>query len=1434
MVGFKTVWTLLILLVFAACVPQTKSTSCKSNEAFSSSLRTCIPIVGTPSSFINITDFLPTSPLVKYKNDYTPVNLEVVFVNPQNAPFTVEWVRVFNGSTIPLNASLNTSTTSEYTFLPASLGTELGTHSFQVKIKAQNGSVVDSHNFQLTINNTPRPIIKTATIEPADYHVQLTPLAGIMTFEFITDNNNSIMAGAGYRTDWKLTKNGTPQGIVDTDLHVNTTLGSGASAQNYSGFDFDPSFWGLGTYVVRAQVSNFAAEIVVEQQWTITVAHPPLAIAQGQPIFANGSGPAHTATNIAYHGTPQPDSPTRNFVPSGYSVQGNYCVNFASGHGAYVDSDFIRVDYYIDGNQLIYSGYTSAGDSQVCLTEAPGPTLAGIVFNNASPNSTQTHTITARAIDMSTSTEYTSANLNSGLSYPFVWTFSVKPVNLAPTLAFSPTATLANITCPSTAGSVKSCNVVQGQTFRVGVTVTDDFYNMLTDQAHFSYSMTLNRGAVPVSSCTKLLSDVGATTTPPTDFVGPDFLCDFAVPTYDASGSINPTADAWSVTISFADDGSFISGSSPATSAVYTYSLAVTEYSNPAGPTISPQGLVAGTSSYLTVNWVAPGTHTSAGNSTDPLGNSASASFVTEGDTLTFNVRVADPEMDDYKVSVFLCTDFTAACTTSTPIVAQTIVPKTDNVATQLTSYSYLIPENLVPVTSALTTNVDVFFKVVVADFPDFLTGVAVESIMSTNVRNKNPAPVVDLTSQLPLLTGPHNVSVGYPFSINPGNVTDASMNAAENNLTYQWYVSPDNITFAPIGGATSRILFWTPTSAFGSTAYLKMCASDGTTIYPVSANFAGVCTGTRASSTYQIAIKSNSTAANSTGTIDPSVGAVWHDTSVGNENVAYLGTVDLSGSDYYINVTKLVRETSGVAAGTWNNTFTNVRFKALQSVQAALPTELSITGTANSLYVAYKCAPASYPANAKACLRRIEKNFTAGVNEKTNLIHKGKFGFSYTGAGISSNVTGVTHTAPALGATPVIQFVGVPTTDPTNRVIINGYQFSADGSTAPVGTVGADEFCGTSVPGCTATAAAARLRDMINQSTAPELQGITATLSGTDVVIHGMKALDSVDSVATVTGVGKVIVAGSTVHLPIINKSAAGSDENRISVIYANVDFHMSAATVDINNIFSIDRSLSMATDVDDNGNLVVAVISAEPTRAGQGRLYRVPFSGAIFSGPAVPLTTSLFGGVGLSSIRLAASKGSNAFNYVAAYDNLNGKWKLGRFDENTLALSNTTYQSLDDLTPNAGTGSDDVVVTGEVQDVQLVADPIINGEARVAISNFGSTVTDGFYLLRWKATNELSCPGDTVAGACVPFSTFTTDVNSRVFLSAPQSNVTIGDAGYTAAENTTNLVHALVFTGSPVSARHMVMNIVPESIHGDDTTLPAGTSGWQPPYVK
>ena len=119
MVGFKSIWLLLSLLIFAACVPQTKQTECAPNEAFNAILRSCVPVVNGPSSFIHIQSFLPTYALTKYKNDTTPVSLSINITNPYAQAYTVQWERVYNGIPIPIVPSTPTS----YSFPPSMLST---------------------------------------------------------------------------------------------------------------------------------------------------------------------------------------------------------------------------------------------------------------------------------------------------------------------------------------------------------------------------------------------------------------------------------------------------------------------------------------------------------------------------------------------------------------------------------------------------------------------------------------------------------------------------------------------------------------------------------------------------------------------------------------------------------------------------------------------------------------------------------------------------------------------------------------------------------------------------------------------------------------------------------------------------------------------------------------------------------------------------------------------------------------------------------------------------------------------------------------------------------------------------------------------------------------------------------------------------------------
>ncbi|MBA2403650.1 MAG: hypothetical protein H0V66_02680, partial [Bdellovibrionales bacterium] len=336
MVGFKSIWLLLTLLLFAACVPQTKQTECASNEAFNAALRTCVPVMNGPSSFINIDSFSPTSSLTKYKNDTTPITFDVVISNPYAQTYTVIWERIFNGVPISILPGSPTS----YTFAPSLLASEIGTHIISVKIKDTSNNVVDSHSFELKINDNPKPVVQTATITPALYSSSYTPAMLPQIFQYTAYNNGATMSGAGYRTDWKLYRAGV---LIHSESDTFSNLGSGSS--NYPAYSFNPFLvdgTSIGAYVIIARLTNTLGEVVSENQWSATVAHPALSKITNRDIYSSTTNPGFGAITTAYNGIAYTASTAYNFRPVGGTAgQGNYCVSVLNATGTYsTDSSY--------------------------------------------------------------------------------------------------------------------------------------------------------------------------------------------------------------------------------------------------------------------------------------------------------------------------------------------------------------------------------------------------------------------------------------------------------------------------------------------------------------------------------------------------------------------------------------------------------------------------------------------------------------------------------------------------------------------------------------------------------------------------------------------------------------------------------------------------------------------------------------------------------------------------------------------------------------------------------------------------------------------------------------------------------------------------------------------------------------------------------------
>ena len=426
MVGFKSIGLLISLLVLGACVPQTKQTDCATNEAFNATLRTCVPVMNGPSSFINIASYTPTSVLSKYKSDTTSQSFTVFISNPYAQTYSVEWERVFNGSPVTLIANTTSTSSSTSIVIFPTLTNQIGTHVITAKIKDTNGIIVDSHNFELKINDIPKPIIKSSTVIPINYSPNsYSPLTAIQPFSFEVLNNNATMTtGLGaslYQVVWKLYRGGV---LIDTQNNSFPTVGGTlvSTGSNFPVYNFDPGdsvLGGLGSYIVNARLMNTSNEVVAEQQWSATVAHPALSNISSRNIYDLTATPLYTTSSIAYDGIPYNQATSYNFIPStvvstfaspALGAQGNYCVSVIDGEGTYLgDGLYVKVNFYLDNGTIVYSGLTSALDNKVCLTDSLN--LSSVVFNNPSPNSSLNHVLTARAWDEATGQEYTQAQM---------------------------------------------------------------------------------------------------------------------------------------------------------------------------------------------------------------------------------------------------------------------------------------------------------------------------------------------------------------------------------------------------------------------------------------------------------------------------------------------------------------------------------------------------------------------------------------------------------------------------------------------------------------------------------------------------------------------------------------------------------------------------------------------------------------------------------------------------------------------------------------------------------------------------------------------------------------------------------------------------------------------------------------------------------------
>ena len=1450
MVGLKTFWILIsALFLLAACVPQTKQTECGKNEAFNASLRTCVPIVGGPSSFINVATYTPQFTQTRSKDDVTPLTFAITVSNPYNQSYSVEWERVYNAAPVSISGCgnvLSCSGSLSGAFLGNVLG-QIGTHIITAKIKDGNGSVVDSQNFELKINDLPRPTINRATLTPASYAFDAYPTDAPIPFYFTVKHNNATFdATNGYKTTWTIQKNGAAIPSLE-DIDLFTAFSPTGNTVTYFGdspaINFAPSSLGVGSYIIRAVVSNSTpGEVVDEMQWNVNIKQPDLA------NVTNISLPAPGVTITSHHDVDYNDFTGPTPAISWYSgsiaspTQPNFCVTVDDRDGTYdddtglaypADGPSIQVRFYLDslgGDICTKKTLNTPGTQTICLIDSNPCIGTGaafdtnlLKFSNSSPIVTQTHKVSARLFDEATTYEFQRSDvIPSNGSYPVEWNVLVKPTNVAPTLGFGTAATNPTGCVSAGAFTRSGCQVTQGTNFTVSFTVTDDFYSASSNGDQFQWDVQLKRNGndivspPTVTSCSKaFLTAVPA--------YGTQYTCTLAVPHFIDSGPISPAAGPYQVVASLQDAGSPVGGA-PMVSQSLTWNLVVTE-SNPSGVVLAAQ-VNNNTDSHISLT----------GSALDPA---SSASFATEGDTIGFNLGVTDAERDDFKYRISLCTINTPApCASSTVLTSPAYVDYIRSVKADpdlnpvlFSGLLYTLPEDLLlqvtPIQDVdLVTSALVYFKVDVVDAPSTITGSTSSRVFQVYVRNKNPAPVINSAAAIPAVGSTTVVYSGMPLTIDPGTVTDVGP-ASETNILYQWYADVGG-GFNAITGATSRLLRYTPGN-ISTNITLKMCVGDRPAANPVTST--GTCTGT-----WTITPKPYlyNLTATGIGQMRDNL-AVWYDNfqTTPNTQVIYSAYTD---DTFKVFVEKTIKNTAGnIVLSTQT-----IAMEALSTGTVTSISNLSITGTANSVYVAYIASPSTAPTTNVPRIRRISK-FQTTSGTKTGLAHPDRFGFNYAHYGMS-DTSGVVTTAVGDGAGGFATVTFTGQMSATQTITINGAVFTA------VAVPSADlDMCSATC--ATANDSAEFFKDKLNASTDVRLQGLTAVNAGGGVVqIWGQYNNDYLDfdgSIAFVPafvsatgGLGKIFIANGKWNLPFINSSLAGAEQNNISVLSADADVHMrtTASLNTTNDLTDMGKVAAFDAKINQAGQLVIAKISAELADAGALSIYRYQYtapSWAIFNAVASPSATDqsdmdIFGLYSFEDVKLATDKTGNSNYYVIAKEKTSngGEYHIGRYniDLDTGVTPSENFLSSRLVTSDStSTVINDVIMKFPV----IESIPGVN-EARIFFSSVGAGSTPYPRMARWRADNTVGC--DTCSSLTGSLALRT---SAPIGISQLADNITLGAAGATVNENIKDLIFPIFNVDNGGNQRPYlgVINAEAESIQS--TTVDA-TGRWRPPFAK
>lgn len=1279
-------------MFFISCLPQEKTASCKTGETFSQTKRRCVANLTVNQA--KISNVTPSSSYTISPIDSSRTHT-VTVSDPTGDGFAIKWIVVDpNGNTTELGTGLSL-TFNHTSFTP-------GAYTVEVQVLTVGGTqVTDSRSWSVNIIGEQTPTITQVTSTPFSTTITSSPIAIQANI-----SNPDLISSINY--EWLVNGNVT----LDTGVFSTSTRNEV--------FSFDPSssssyFTGSNIYTVQLVLKeNGTGAIYTSASWTINntipgFANPALA---DMTLFPGNNTPSSGSFITAID---KVDTPSGGFL---FDVDNNgsldnvdFCVeikNTTSGDDFEgINGDGVFVDF-LSNNTVIASQEFTSEETPVCLG-----VLNSVFFQSLPANIVaESQSISAVIYDKYTGQSGLSKYNGFNEITRFNWTTRVRQKNTPPRLSIRDTnpSDVANnentniIFCASeTETTYSTCTVTQGARtnpglvlipFDLGLNLDDDDYDSTTDFSKFRVEYFLNGvlldGNHPLSSSDCFL-DFGQITSIN------DYTCSLSLNPYDSNGPIDPSGLNYTITAKVTDlDSPFIVQTSESNTLTWRISTINDFNSDISVNNFADAPVPANTASFIRL-----------GASTVNIDNSIGApDALSELDNIVFHVSVDDLERDSFNVRINRCSDGT--CTTTTQVVTATYNSNNEN-NPKIVPIAHTISQDAV----VGTDQASVTYQIIVEDIPGgALTATSDSTTVSVIVNNKNEDPVFDPNQfEPPLpLASPLIAFTGFPMTFDPGVITDQTLSDGKN-IKYQWLVSADlnqdgdftndlingKTGFRAIPGATSKVLIWSPgqeidfSNQEGTPVQIKLCLGDdglvdGTTNSKnpegqdacTLAGFDSIDTSNPADggiSPYNITVFSNMVKGrshtngagnNSFNNNDHPNGelAVWIDPRSADPLIKYLVYVNRSRE---IVVEKIVTASNGEKSGSaQTSTTTDIEFISFPHSTDAnfannIVSNLSIIGdtTNDFLYISYM-APIGVKDNVH--IRRI--NIGGG---KTGFSHDGKLGFdkSYNGllsapspliSDNSGNIN-LTQNASTNGLVQ-IEFSAAATLGET--VSFNGFTL---GSLASL-TAGTD-YCGSgsAISGCgTSAETAASFSQAVNDSTNPELQGITASnIAGTNIVtLEGMAEGEFLELDLGAQDLGSIYINENLNKwvLPYINGSLSAPNKNKVSLLNGDLNARLVNANTNSNHLTATSASDEIANDTDANDRILIAT---KTEISGEISLTELDDFHNIVDGSA-----DLFNDQNITNIKITISKENTDFNPSAFITgtNANNRLAFARID--------------------------------------------------------------------------------------------------------------------------------------------------------------------------